>query len=344
MNMNLRLVYRVSFPAGISPYRIVDHQDHEIRWINDFLDAQHIRSLSPRSVRSYGYDLLNFARWWGRRKSTQLSRFNESRLLDYVRHQLESLPKPTAQTVNHRLIVVRCLYRFHYGRELPRGSGPSIHKTGSPFGFGRHDRFLGGLRLKQSRRVIVPLSSEQVSQFWSSFRTYRDLSLTALMLFNGLRSREVIELRLEELQFSECQMRVRGKGGKERVLPLSQDTMQTLERYLEMERPHVGSPYVFLSLKGPLRGCPMTAAGLRSLFRHHRRLTKVPLANPHRFRHTFGTTMVRAGVSLPALMQLMGHCHIHTTMLYVRLSPEDVWREYHRAIRNIHRPPSAIEP
>jgi len=344
MNINLRLVYCVSFPAGISPYRIVDHQDHEIRWINDFLDAQHLRSLSPRSVRSYGYDLLNFARWWRWRKPTQLSRLNESLLLDYVRHQMESLPKPTPQTVNHRLTVVRCLYRFHYGRELPRGSGPSIQQKRSPFAYGRPARLLGGFRLKQPRRVVVPLSSEEVSRFWSSFRTYRDLSLTALMLLNGLRSREVIELHLEEFQLSEGQFRVRGKGNKERVLPLSDDTIQTLERYLEIERPRVDSPYVFLCLKGPQRGHPMTPAALRSLFRHHRRLTKVPLANPHRFRHTFGTTMARAGVSLPALMHLMGHSHIHTTMLYVRLSPEDVWREYHQAIRNLHKPPSPVQP
>jgi hypothetical protein len=63
MTTNLRLVYRDSSPAGISPYRIMDHQDHEIRWVNAFLDAQHLRCLSARSVRSYGYDLLNFARW-----------------------------------------------------------------------------------------------------------------------------------------------------------------------------------------------------------------------------------------------------------------------------------------
>ena len=58
----------------------------------------------------------------------------------------------------------------------------------------------------------------------------------------------------------------------------------------------------------------MTAAGLRSLFRHHRHTTGVPLANPHRFRHTFASDMVRAGVSLPALMQLMGHADIQTTI------------------------------
>jgi integrase/recombinase XerD len=349
MTTNFRLVYRVSAPAGISPYRIVDQQDHEIRWINDFLDAQHVHSFSPRSVRSYGYDLLNFTRWWCQRKSPSLLRLNESRLRDYVRYQLESLPKPTPQTINHRLTVVRGLYRFHYARELPRGCGSIdfMHKTQRlfrPFGYGRPRRVVGGLRLRQTRRVVVPLSAEEISRFWASFHTYRDLSVTALMLFNGLRSREVIGLRLEELRLSDGQFRVLGKGNKERVLPLSEDTIQILERYLEIERPRVSSPYVFLCLKGPQRGNPMTPAGLRSLFRHHRRRTKVPLANPHRFRHTFGSTMARSGVSLLALMHLMGHSQIHTTMLYVSLSPEDIWREYHKAIRNIHKPPSSVEP
>jgi site-specific recombinase XerD len=76
----------------------------------------------------------------------------------------------------------------------------------------------------------------------------------------------------------------------------------------------------------------MTAAGLRSLFRHHRRSSKIPQANPHRFRHTFGSDMVRAGISLPALMHLMGHAQIRTTLRYVKLAPQDVWQEYARAV------------
>jgi site-specific recombinase XerD len=60
----------------------------------------------------------------------------------------------------------------------------------------------------------------------------------------------------------------------------------------------------------------MTTAGLRSLFRHHRCTTGVRRANPHRFRHTFASDMITAGVSLPALMQLMGHADIQTTLVY----------------------------
>jgi site-specific recombinase XerD len=337
--MNFHLVYCESSPAGMSAYRILDAQDREIGWLSSFLDAQRIRNLSPRSLRSYGYDLLSFARWWCRPRGRPLSRLNGSLLLDYVRHQLESRPQPCARTVNHRLCVVRRLYRFHYGREIPHsgGSVQSTYRTRCPLGYGKPGTRVAGLHLKEPRRVVVPLSPEEISRFWSSFRCYRDLSMIALMLLNGLRSREIIELRFGELRLSEGQFRVCGKGNKERVLPLAPDTMEAVQRYIELERPRVESPYLFLSLKGRRRGRPMTAAGLRSLFRHHRQTTNVPLANPHRFRHTFGADMVRCGVSLPALMHLMGHAHIRTTMLYVRLCPEDVWREYHRAIRNRSR-------
>ena len=82
----------------------------------------------------------------------------------------------------------------------------------------------------------------------------------------------------------------------------------------------------------------MTPAGLRSLFRHHRRTTGVKMANPHRFRHTFASDMVRAGVSLPALMQLMGHAQIQTTMVYVQVTPLEVYQQCARAVSQHIRP------
>ena len=81
----------------------------------------------------------------------------------------------------------------------------------------------------------------------------------------------------------------------------------------------------------------MTRAGLRSLFRYHRRTTGVTLANPHRFRHTFASDMVRAGVSLPALMKLMGHANIQTTLVYVDVTPLDVYQQYARAVAQMVR-------
>ena len=82
----------------------------------------------------------------------------------------------------------------------------------------------------------------------------------------------------------------------------------------------------------------MTPAGLRSLFRHHRQTTSIKLANPHRFRTTFASDMIRAGMSLPALMQLMGQSDIQTTLLYVQVTPQDVYLQYAHAVAQHIRP------
>jgi len=338
--MKFHVVWRKSSPESASPYRLVYDQDREVAWANDFLDAQRMRGLSLCSLRAYAYDLLHLAKWFSV-TSTRLSKLNQSALLDYIRFQLDHNPKPAAQTVNYRLSVVYCLYRFYYGREIPlrsRTSGRSYTRA-SPFGYGRTRRVMRGLRVQIPRRVVIPLSPEEVFQFWSSFRTFRDLSIVALMLFSGLRSREALQLELEDLRFAQAEIRVHGKGNRERLLPLPQETIEVLHNYLRIERPLTNSSLIFISLKGPHRGRPLTPAGLRSLFRHHRRQTSIVKANPHRFRHTFGADMVRAGISLPALMRLMGHGHIQTTMLYVHLSPQDVWLEFQRAIKNRNRLP-----
>jgi integrase/recombinase XerD len=329
-----RLILLESGPGSASPYRLLDGHGCDVDWANEFLDLLHIRGLSPRSLRAYGYDLLHFARWWA--PDRPLTELNESTLLDYVRYQLNQEPKPTPQTINHRLTVLRSLYRFHFRCEIPSRSRFLQHAytTRSPLGYGRRRTRMASLRLKEPHRTVVPLSAEQVAQFWRSFRTFRDLSLVALMLLNGLRSREILQLQLEDLRLSDAQIRICGKGNKERILPLPPETIQSLEKYLRVERPLTNSSYLFVSLKGPRRGRPMTPAGVRSLFRHHRKQSQVLQANPHRFRHTFGADMIRAGISLPSLMHLMGHARIHTTMLYIHLSPQDVWAEYTRAVQN----------
>jgi site-specific recombinase XerD len=298
--MTIALVHTPAAAAGTPPYHLVDGQGQEITWANEFLDGQCLRQLSLCSLRAYAYDLLHFARWCAEHSAPNLRDINESTLLSYVRDQLREKSKPTPQTINHRLIVLRCLYRFHSGQPLPAGQHLFQHSyvTRTPLGYGRSYRVIAsGLRLKQPRRIIVPLSAEDVAKFWESFRTFRDLALVALMLLNGLRFRETLDLQLEDLQLADGQIRVLGKGQKQRLLPLPPETIQVLQNYLRLERPLTNSPALFVSLKGPHRGRPMTVAGLRSLFSYHRFQSEVRRANPHRLRHTFAADMVREGIS-----------------------------------------------
>ncbi len=333
MTKRPRLQYCCPEPGRCS-YRLLNSAGQEVPWACQFLDAQCLRGLSPCSLRIYAYDLLNFIRWWFRCPKRSLAHLNHSSLLNYVRYQLSAKPQPSPRTINHRLTVLNCLHRFLFGR--PISSRPpdvrSFYRTRSSFAYGKTRPAMAGLRLKQPHRVVVPLNSQQVAQFWQSFLTFRDLSLVALMLGNGLRSAEALGLQLQDADLSLGQVHVWGKGGKQRILPLPEDTMTTLQNYLLLERPFTSSSSLFVSLKGPKRGHPMTYAGLRSLFRHHRRTSRVAVANPHRLRHTFGSDMVCAGISLPALMHLMGHSRIETTMLYVQLSPQEVWRQFHLAV------------
>jgi integrase len=212
----------------------------------------------------------------------------------------------------------------------------------SRLGYGRPRPALTQLRVKTPKRVIVPLTVEEVARFWSSFRTSRDLAIVGLMLLHGLRSCEVLALNRDDVQLPDSEIRVQGKGKRIRVLPLTRESVELLDHYMCLERPPLCGQALFVCLKGPSRGRRMTSAGLRSLFRHHRQTTSVTKANPHRFRHTFASDMVRAGISLPALMQLMGHAQIQTTMVYLQITPQDVWEQYARAVAQLtrHTPPT----
>ncbi len=342
--MTFRTVRRTTgLSASRSPFRVVDEQERELEWINRFLDMQCVRGIAPLTLRSYANMLLHFVRWWSRRPEVDVTRFTadqftESTLVDYVRDQLDEHPKPGPENINNRSSMLRRLFRFYFHEDMPHGPY-RIQRSWfrrSPLGYGRGRLAVAAdLKVKVPHRVIAPLQPEEVARFWRSFRTGRDLAIVALMLLNGLRSREVLALQLEDLLFSQAQVRVRGKGSRVRMLPLPPETLRILQCWLKTERPLTNAPQLFVSLKGKARGRPMTPAGLRSLFRHHRAQSGVPQANPHRFRHTFGSDMIRAGVSLPALMKLMGHAHIHTTLLYIQLTPQDVFTEYAHAVERM---------
>jgi integrase/recombinase XerD len=346
--MKFRVILRRDLENARSPFRVVQHHGSQVEWVNRLLDQQRVRGVAETTLRSYAYDLLHFLRWWAQANhSTTVTEkaLTESTLLDYIRFQANQQPPPAAASINRRVGIAERALQL----AIPQAQSPFVRGFQSgywrplPLATGRPRPALSRLRVRMPKRVIVPLSAEEVAQFWASFRTARDLGIVGLMLLDGLRSCEVLALNRNDLLLSESQMRVCGKGNKLRWLPLAPETIQLLEHYLRLERPsNCGSP-LFVVLKGRARGNRMTAEGLRSLFRHHRRITDLPKANPHRFRHTFARDMLCNGISLPALMHLMGHSKIQTTMIYVQLTAEEVFRQYaHAVAQHIRRIPSVL--
>src|SRR5713226_7047123 len=341
--MKFRLIHQQVSNNAQSSVRVVEQTGREVGWINRYLDREYVRRLANTTLRTYAHNLLHFVRWWESVHHTGDIRegdLTESTLLDYVRFQSSQQPRPSSSTINDRAAVADRAIRNEFPEapcQIARGFHQAFLRR-RPMGLGRPRMALSRLRVKVPKRNIVPLSVNEVARFWSSFRSARDLAIVGLMLMHGLRSAEVMALNRDDVLLSEGQLRVRGKGSKMRFLPLAPETTQLLDHYLRLERPDPCSTALFVVLKGPARGIRMTPAGLRSLFRHHRNTTGIQLANPHRFRHTFASDMVRAGMSLPALMQLMGHADIETTLHYVQVTPQDVYLQYARAVAQHIRP------
>jgi site-specific recombinase XerD len=348
--MKFRLIHQPTSHCAQSPVRVMEQTGREVGWINRYLDREYVRRLANTTLRTYAHDLLHFVRWWESVHHTGdivEGDLAESTLLDYVKFQSSQQPRPFASTINDRVAVAERAIRNEFP-EAPCQIAHGFHHAflqRKPMGLGRPRIAMSRLRVKVSKRNIVPLSVNEVARFWSSFRNARDLAIVGLMLLEGLRSAEVLALNRDDVLLSEAQLRVPGKGNKLRLLPLAPETVQLLHHYLRLERPNpCTAAALFVSLKGRARGTRMTPAGLRSLFRHHRQATGIQLANPHRFRHTFASDMIRGGMSLPALMHLMGHSDIQTTLIYVNVTPQDVYLQYARAVAQHIRPLPVTAP
>jgi len=334
-----------------SPIRVIEHETgREVGWINRFLDREYVRRIADTSLRACAYNLLHFVRWWESLHHTGdvvKGDLTESTLLDYLKFQCNHQPAFSSSTINVRIAVAERALRNEFP-DAPSPMAQGFHQAylrRAPLGLGRGRQAMSRLRVRVPKRQFVPLSVDEVARFWSSFRTARDLAIVGLMLLQGLRSAEVLGLNEDDVLLSEAQLRVRGKGNKLRLLPLAPETVELLDHYRRLERLQAATAALFVSLKGPARGTRMTSAGLRSLFRYHRKRTGIRLANPHRFRHTFASDMVRAGISLPALMQLMGHADIQTTLrYYAQITPQDVYLQYVRAVAQLVRPLPRLSP
>jgi integrase/recombinase XerD len=189
------------------------------------------------------------------------------------------------------------------------------------------------LRVRDGRRLPKSLDHCQVVALLESLNSWRDRAIAGLMVFCGLRSAEVLALDVADVDIGARWLRVTGKGGKERRVPLDVDVAGVIQTYLLAERPDTSSARLFIVAKGPTRGQPLSPAGLRRVFRYHREISGVAGGHPHALRHTFGTTLAEAGVDLAVMQALLGHAHVDTTARYVHLTPTHVKAEFDAARR-----------
>jgi site-specific recombinase XerD len=314
---------------------------------NRFLDHLVVRGFSPATVRAYAFDLANFAGFLDDR-SLELDAVVPTDLFDYLDWQTRRAAGgdtvvalrrrgPAAATMNRRVAAVRGLFE-HQVMTGARANNPVPAARRASGLRGQRGGVLGhvavrprsgGRLVREPKRLPESLPPEAVTAFVADLDTRRDRAIVLAMVLGGLRAAETRSLRLADVDMGLRRVRVVGKGGKERVVPIDDVFFSECAAYLRAERPAgCRTRECFVVLRGPTRGQAMTEAGLRKVFRTHRARSGATRVRPHRLRHTYGTELAAAGIDLLALRELMGHASPETTARYVHLSSDTLAAEF----------------
>lgn len=325
--------------------------------VNEYLGYLVDRNYSSQTVRVYGFSLLAFCRWLTT-EDIELDAVTTDVLLRYLaacrQATVPGRPGPNVvrmdggradgyapATVNNRLAAISGLFGFRCMRDpeaknpVPKGKEARRLSTGERDGLlahvARRPRQRSALRLREPQRLPRALDRDEVVALVGSLRTWRDRAIAGLMVFCGLRAGEVLALEVADVDIGGRWLRVRGKGSKERRVPLDVDVAGVIQTYLLAERVETQTLRLFVVAKGPTRGQPLTPAGLRTIFRYHRIVSGVAGGHPHALRHTFGSALAEAGVDIAVMQALLGHAHIDTTARYIHLAPVHVKAEFDAA-------------
>ncbi len=251
----------------------------------------------------------------------------------------------SARTIARRLSSVSGFYAY----AIVRGD---TGITKNPVPRGLSTRREGGTRksrlaplVRVPRTLPTILSPVEADQLVAALRTHRDRAMVAAMLFGGLRRCEVLGLRLADIQVADRRVFiVEGKGGHHRVVPIANRFFDALGEYLHDERPPAASTdRVFVVLKGPRRGQPLSSEGLDEILDNARRRGGLHRATCHQLRHTCLTRLREAGMALEAVQAQAGHLSIESTRVYLHLTNDWLVEEYRRAAALIDADVAAVE-
>ncbi len=184
------------------------------------------------------------------------------------------------------------------------------------------------LSLKQMAQLIeLPLQCplDKKSPAWLPLR---DVAILELFYSCGLRLSELVALNVGHLQGQDACLLVRGKGQKERLVPVGDYAFEAISRYLELAQPESREAPLFMNrLKKRLSG-----RGVQMMLEKYLKLSDLPLhISPHKLRHTFATHMLDAGANLRAIQEMLGHASLASTQIYTHLSPGRLKEVYEQA-------------
>ena len=291
------------------------------------------RGLSRNTLEAYRSDLLQFGRFLAEREVSALDAKGRD-VSDFLADLAGGRPASggnggnggnggkaaSPATVHRKAACLRSFYR-HLRREGLRESDPTAGLTAP-----RRGRKLPQVltRAEVEHLLGQPKGTEPVA--------LRDRALLELMYACGLRASEAVTLDVSAVDLDQGILRARGKGSKERVVPVGQSAARAVDAYLRRGRPVLekggGETRLFLNF----RGGALTRQGLYKIVRRH--AVSAGLADrmsPHTLRHTFATHLLAGGCDLRSVQEMLGHADVATTQLYTHLSSDRLKDVYFKA-------------
>ncbi len=276
-----------------------------------------VRRYSDDTVQAYAHDIADFKRFLDNEGfgtytdvSPRVAKFYAATLSE--RYEDES--------VSRKISTLRTFYHYLEDEDLIR-----THP------------FLEIKRPKKKRRLPKFVYPEDIETLFDAIDTSkdkgkRDLALVETLYSSGIRVSECVNLKLNALDFDKRTLFVRGKGSKERLVPIGERALETLKTYMLTARKTLmkkkDHAFIFVNMHGnPLsqRGVSYILNEILRQAGHYHRMT------PHTLRHTFASHLLERGADLRSVQEMLGHENISTTQIYTQISSEDLKKRYNEA-------------
>ncbi|MEA2398624.1 MAG: integrase/recombinase XerD [Thermoleophilaceae bacterium] len=300
-------------PAGARPF------EHLLLDFLAYLEFE--RGLSRNTLEAYRSDLLQFGRFLDGRHTTPVAAASAD-VADFLADLAKGNGRPPASpaTIHRKAACLRSFYR-HLRREGILDSDPTATISGP----------------RRGRRLPKVLSRGEVAKLLeqpsgTAPTSLRDRALLELMYACGLRASEAVGVEVGDVDLEDGVLRARGKGSKERVVPVGRMAVEATRHYLERGRPALvrGRPVTKLFVN--FRGEALTRQGLYKIVRRHAAAAGLgDRMSPHTLRHTFATHLLAGGCDLRSVQEMLGHADVATTQLYTHLTSARLKDVYFRA-------------
>jgi len=285
------------------------HDEATRQAIEQFLDAQWMeRGLSENTLAAYRNDLNGLAAWLSGHGGGLVAARRED-LLGYLSERVINGARP--RTTARLLSSLRRFYRYQV-REGRLSGDPTV-RIDSP----RIGRPLPDSLSEEEIETLLdaPVVGEALG--------LRDRAMLELLYACGLRVSELVNLTMEQIDLTQGVVRLMGKGSKERLVPLGEEAVDWLQRYIAQSRPELAAGASARALFITRRGKAMTRQAFWYRLRHYAVKSGINKAlSPHTLRHAFATHLLNHGADLRVVQMLLGHSDLSTTQIYTHVARE----------------------